>query len=169
MDKGKRGTTILLDYFLLICGVKSLGVSLILTGRTYNFHLCTQLLNKQQTTSNPQTTPISWGPSIYIPWNSKPLNCQNYLQLEKSHPCQSTKQIIVSCQRQSEAAPYPTAGFKMKIYSHNISVVFPNKPKFSLQPISTTHPSAGVPYRRMPPCITFKSWHFPTKLSPRSQ
>jgi hypothetical protein len=41
-------------------------------------------------------------------------------------------QITVSCCGQSEAAPYPTSGIKMKTHSYNI-YVFLKKPKFSLQ------------------------------------
>jgi hypothetical protein len=60
----------------------------------------------------------------------------NYLQQAESHPCQSTRQIIVSCCAQSEVhPPYPTLGIKTKTYSHDVSV-FLKKPTLSL-PVCT--------------------------------
>ena len=53
------------------------------------------------------------------------------LQLAESCPCQSRRQIIVSCCGQSEAAPCPTSGIKTKPCSHNV-IGFLKKPKFSL-------------------------------------
>jgi hypothetical protein len=44
------------------------------------------------------------------------------MQLEKSCPYQSTRQIIVTCCGQSKAAPYPTSGIKTKTFYYNISV-----------------------------------------------
>lgn len=44
------------------------------------------------------------------------LICKNYLQLEKSHPSQSTRQITVSCCGQSDAVPHPTPGIKANTF-----------------------------------------------------
>jgi hypothetical protein len=48
----------------------------------------------------------------------------NYLQLSETRPCQSTRQIIVSCCGQSETVPYPIPGIKTKTYSHKNNWVF---------------------------------------------
>ena len=69
----------------------------------------------------PTTHHVSWGPSTYIPPENfqefpVPHNHRNYLQLAKSCPWWSTKQIIVSCCGQSEAAQHPTPGIKMKTF-----------------------------------------------------
>jgi hypothetical protein len=80
------------------------------------------------------------GPSIYIHSEKSPEfqishNCRNYLQLEKSCPCQSMRQIIVNCWGQSKAAPYPTPGIKTNTHSQSISVLFKETqtPKLLLQ------------------------------------
>jgi hypothetical protein len=55
----------------------------------------------------------------------------NYLQPAESHPCQSTRQIIVSCCGQSEVVPYPTPRTETKAHSCNIMGLL-KKPKLSL-------------------------------------
>jgi hypothetical protein len=59
-----------------------------------------------------------------VPRVPKSHNWRNYLQLAESSPCQSMRQIIVSCCEQSEAVPYLTPEIKIKAYSHDISVLF---------------------------------------------
>ena len=73
----------------------------------------------------------------------------NYLQLAESYPCQSMRQIIVTCCGQSEAATYPTPGIKMKTHSYNTFVcvcVFLKKLRFQNSHYSgVTLSSPGLP------------------------
>lgn len=125
-DRGERGD----NHQTTSCqlGVSSsLGpVGFSLSGY-FSLHMTTY--KPQPTTTNHQPTihPNSWHPSIYIPSEESPGfqmsdTCRNQLQLEKSRPCQSTRQIIVSCCGQAEAAPCPTPHIKTKPHSYNISV-----------------------------------------------
>jgi hypothetical protein len=115
-----------LDYLLLIMVMEFLGASLVFTTRKSNFLLfllCTLLFNKPQPTATNQQPTLPHGDLAFIyplksPQNSKQLQKLCALSLAKSHSCWSTRQIIVNCCRQSEAAPYPTPGIKMKTYSY---------------------------------------------------
>jgi hypothetical protein len=109
--------------FLIIRYFKILGSSLIFAVRISNFFLLyARLHNKPQTTTTSNHQPTnsnitSPGPSFYISSEEFPEfqtshNHRNYLQLAKSHACYSTRQIIVSCCGQSEAAPYPIPKWK---------------------------------------------------------
>ena len=110
-----------LDYILLIRDVEFLGESLIFAIRTSNFFFLflfhVQSLKLWPTATNQQ--PTFWGLSIYRLWKAPRItngNCRNYLQLAKSWtPFQSTRPNHSRC-GQSEAAPHPTPGIKMKTY-----------------------------------------------------
>jgi hypothetical protein len=101
---------------------------------------------------------LSWDFCIYIPFQESPefqtsYPCRNYLQLAKSHPCKSTRQIIVSCCGQSEAGPYLTLGIKTKTYSHNIPM-FLKEPKFSLHTIFWIHQPPSSPFLLSPTLVS---------------
>ena len=133
---------LLLDYFLLIRGLSSLGQVWSLPAGyliTSCFFFCAREYltnyNQQQATTNNiqpathQQPPASQTTSIYIPSEKSPEfqtshNHRNYLQLAESCPCQSTRQITASCCGQSEAAPYLTPRIKIKTYSYAISFFF---------------------------------------------
>lgn len=104
-----------LDYFLLIRGFEFLETILIIVRISVN--------SKQLLPPHP-----SLGLLHYI-LSQEPSEfqmshiCRNYLQVAKSYPCQSTRQVIVCCCGQYEATPYSTPRIKTKTYFHNISVL----------------------------------------------
>jgi hypothetical protein len=113
----------LLDYFLLIKGIKFLGAS-------WNFILrISPNSNPGNSNQQPETSggavaaevtavlAVSPGSGIFILTQESRISNMKNLQWAKSHLCQSMRrQIIVSCCGQSEAAMYPTPGIQTKIY-----------------------------------------------------
>ena len=134
-----KGVMSMLEYFLLTGGVEFLESSLFFSVRISNlffilFLLCSwhnklwpiaidtdQIAIYQEPTTNQKPTTTFWDPIIYIPSEKSPefqtsYTNWSYLQVAKSHLFQSMRRILVNCCGQSEAAPYPVMGIKIKIF-----------------------------------------------------
>jgi hypothetical protein len=109
---------------LLIKGIKLLGENLSFIIRISHFFFVHNYLIA--TTSNQQQPALPlWALAFTYPWKSPQsfkwhTFFRNSLQVAKLHPCQSTRQITVSCCGQSEASLYPTPGVKQK----HIPIIF---------------------------------------------
>lgn len=88
--------------------------------------------------------------------------CRNYLQLAKSHPYQSMRQIIVNCCGQFKVASYPIPGLKAKAYSYNMLIEL----KFSLQSPRKERPIRGVGGRDVRTCVfPYSLWQRTVQLT----
>lgn len=133
--RGKGGDDILRLLLPSDWGSRFLRASLSFTIRLSNFLFFVPnfFTNRDQQS----TYPPSQRPSIYVPSEEFPeLQMSHYRSncLHLTKPCSwpSMEQVTVSCCGQTEAAPKPAAGIKMKTYCQNISVIFLKKPKLKL-------------------------------------